>query len=139
MGHAEIQLSTRVDNVGAVEISGTINPFGKNQTNDLKIVAKNVDLTPTSPYVGKFAGYRLARGKLELDLDYHLVDRKIRAENKVVLEKFTFGEKVESPLAQRASAGIGLCPSPGEAQHAGTQGCARRRRMLGRIGGTRSL
>ena len=101
MGHAEIKLSTRVNNVGPVEVSGTINPFGKNQTNDIKIVAKNVDLTPTSSYVGKFAGYRLARGKLELDLDYHLVDRQIRAENKVVLDKFTFGEKVESPDATK--------------------------------------
>jgi hypothetical protein len=99
--HADFKLNTRVDNVGPVEISGTINPFGKNQTNDIKVIAKNVDLTPTSPYVGKFAGYRLARGKLELDLTYHLVDRQIKAENKVVLDRFTFGEKVNSPDATK--------------------------------------
>jgi hypothetical protein len=99
--HADFKLSTRVDNVGPVEVSGTINPFGKNQTNDIKVIAKNVDLTPTSPYVGKFAGYRLAHGKLELDLTYHLVDRQIKAENKVVLDRFTFGEKVDSPEATK--------------------------------------
>ena len=99
--HADFKLNTRVDNVGPVEVSGTINPFGKNQTNDIKVIAKNVDLTPTSPYVGKYAGYRLVRGKVELDLTYHLVDRQIKAKNKVVLDRFTFGEKVTSPDATK--------------------------------------
>jgi hypothetical protein len=108
MRHAEFKLSTRVDNVGPVEITGTINPLGKNQTNDIRIVAKNVDLTPTSPYVGKFAGYRLAHGKLELDLTYHLMDRQIRAENKIVLDRFTFGEKVNSPEATKLPVRLGV-------------------------------
>jgi hypothetical protein len=62
--HAVIAVHARVDNVGPVEITGTINPFSQSETNKVKIGAKNVDLTPTSPYVGKFAGYRLAEGKL---------------------------------------------------------------------------
>jgi hypothetical protein len=99
--HADVALHALVDNVGPVDITGTINPFSKNQTNELKIVVKNVDLSPTSPYVGKFAGYRLAKGKLQMDLAYHLHERQVKAENLITLDQFTFGEKVNSPDATR--------------------------------------
>jgi hypothetical protein len=65
----------------------------------LKIAAKNVDLTPTSPYSSKFAGYRIAQGKLNLDLAYDLVGRKLKSKNVITLDQFTFGEKVASPDA----------------------------------------
>ncbi|MEI9865649.1 MAG: DUF748 domain-containing protein [Limisphaerales bacterium] len=58
-----------------------------------------MDLTPASPYAGKFAGYRIARGKLNLDLDYNLVGKKLTAKNVITLDQFTFGEKVNSPDA----------------------------------------
>jgi hypothetical protein len=99
--HAELNLHGSVDNVGPVEISGTINPFRENMTNDLKVSVHNVDLTPISPYVGKYAGYRLAKGKLNMDLNYHLYERKLHAQNTIVFDDFTFGEKVESPDATK--------------------------------------
>ena len=101
VGHAEVALHASVDKVGPVEITGLINPLNLNQTNEIKVVVKNVDLTPTSPYVGRFAGYRLAEGKLQLDLAYHLKGRKLKAENLVVLDRFTFGDKVNSPDATK--------------------------------------
>jgi len=88
-----------VDNVGPVDVTGEINPFSGTQTNRIKISVKNVDLTPTSPYSGKFAGYRIARGKLNLDLTYEIVGKKLSAKNVITLDQFTFGEKVDSPDA----------------------------------------
>jgi hypothetical protein len=96
---ADVNLHAAVDGVGPIDITGHINPFNDTATNDLKITFKNVDLTPTSPYAGKFAGYRIAGGKLNLDLDYHLVGRKLESKNVITLDRFTFGEKVESPDA----------------------------------------
>ncbi len=58
-----------------------------------------MDLTPASPYAGKFAGYRIAEGKLNLDLDYELVGKKLNSKNVITLDQFTFGEKVNSPDA----------------------------------------
>jgi hypothetical protein len=97
--HADIDLSAKVDGVGPVAISGTINPFSGTETNDLKITVKDVDLTSTSPYSGKFAGYRIAEGKLNLNLAYNLVGRKLESKNVITLDRFTFGEKVNSPDA----------------------------------------
>jgi hypothetical protein len=97
--HADINLSAKVDGVGPVTIAGTLNPFSGTETNDIKITVKDVDLTPTSPYSGKFAGYRITQGKLNLDLAYDLVGRKLKSKNVITLDRFTFGEKVNSPDA----------------------------------------
>jgi hypothetical protein len=97
--HADLNLHALIDNVGPADITGHINPFSGTQTNEVKISVKNMDLTPASPYAGKFAGYRIARGKLNLDLEYKLVGKKLTSKNLITLDQFTFGEKVESPDA----------------------------------------
>ena len=97
--HAVLDLNAKVDGVGPVAITGTINPFSGTQTNDVKISVKDVDLTPTSPYSGKFAGYRIAEGKLNMDLAYEIVGKKLTSKNVITLDQFTFGEKVNSPDA----------------------------------------
>jgi len=97
--HADVNLNAKVDGVGPVAITGTINPFSGTQTNDVKISVKDVDLTPTSPYSGKFAGYRIAEGKLSMDLAYEIVGKKLASKNVITLDQFTFGEKVNSPDA----------------------------------------
>ena len=97
--HADVDLRAKVDNIGPVEITGVINPFSEHQTNELKIAVHDVDLTPASPYAGKFAGYRIARGKLNLTLAYHLQGRNLKSENLITLDQFTFGDRVDSPEA----------------------------------------
>ncbi|HEX4351180.1 MAG TPA: DUF748 domain-containing protein, partial [Verrucomicrobiae bacterium] len=97
--HAIVNLNAKVDGTGPVSITGTINPLNGAQTNDLKISVKDVDLTPAGPYSGKFAGYSIAEGKLNLDLSYHLVGKKLEAKNIITLDQFTFGDKVNSPDA----------------------------------------
>jgi hypothetical protein len=97
--HADLNLHALIDNVGPAEITGHINPFSGTQTNEIKISVKDMDLTPASPYSGKFAGYRIARGKLNLDLEYNLVGKKLTSKNVITLDQFTFGEKVNSPDA----------------------------------------
>ena len=63
-----------------------------------------MDLTPASPYAGKFAGYRIAEGKLNLDLAYQLVGKKLESKNVITLDQFTFGEQGEQS-GRHASAG----------------------------------
>jgi len=95
--HADVDLSAAVDGVGPVSITGTINPFSETSTNRIKISAKEIELTPTGPYSAKFAGYRIAEGKLYLDLEYEIIGKKISAKNVITVDQFTFGEQVDSP------------------------------------------
>jgi hypothetical protein len=99
--HGDVDLHALVDGVGPVQITGQINPFSGTETNVLNIFLTNMDLIPASPYSGKFAGYRIARGNLSLDLKYHVVGRDIKSQNIITVDQFTFGEKVDSPDATK--------------------------------------
>jgi hypothetical protein len=106
--HADVNLHAKVDNVGPAAITGVINPFSKDQTNEIKIAVNDVDLTGVSPYSGKFAGYRIAKGKLNVALAYHLHGRNLKSENVITLDQFTFGEKVNSPDATHLPVRLGI-------------------------------
>jgi hypothetical protein len=97
--HADVNLHAVVDGVGPVDVTGQINPFSGTETNHLQVSVKDVDLTPTSPYSAKFAGYRIAMGKLNMDLVYDLAGQKLQSKNVITLDQFSFGEKVDSPDA----------------------------------------
>jgi hypothetical protein len=80
-------------------VTGNINPFSNQYTNHVKILVSDMDLTPTSPYAGKFAGYGIAEGKLSLDLIYDFAGRSLKSKNVITLDQFTFGDHVDSPEA----------------------------------------
>jgi uncharacterized protein involved in outer membrane biogenesis len=84
-----------------VEITGRINPLKKDLFLDMKVSFKDIELSPMSPYSGKYTGYAIEKGKLFLDLKYHIENRKLDAQNRIFLDQFTFGEKVDSPDATK--------------------------------------
>lgn len=97
--HAVVNLGAEVGAAGPVTITGIINPLHAAETNELTISVKDVDLTPASPYAGRFAGYGIEEGKLSLDLHYELTGKKLAAKNVIRLDQFAFGEKVNSAEA----------------------------------------
>jgi hypothetical protein len=96
---AEVHLTAKAGRGGPIEITGKLNPLSTNAPTDLRVSLAEVDLVPTSPYMGKFLGYRLNRGKLGLQVQYEVSQRKLNAKNVVVLDQFTLGERVDSPDA----------------------------------------
>jgi len=82
-------------------IAGKLNPLSASPALDIKTEVRGVELTPMSPYFGKYAGYALEKGKLSLYLSYKIADRKLQAENRVFLDQLTFGDKVNSPDATK--------------------------------------
>ena len=97
--HAAIQLDGKVDAYAPVHISGTLNPLNSRGRTDLAMAFKNIELTTFTPYSGKFMGYRIQKGKLDLDLDYTIENRRLEAKNHVFMRQLTLGDKVESPDA----------------------------------------
>ena len=106
--HADLNLHAKVEGIGPVEITGNINPFSDTSTNRIVVTARDIDLTPESPYAGKFAGYRIAKGKLNLALGYELHGRQLKSTNLITLDQFTFGEKVNSPDATKLPVRLGV-------------------------------
>ena len=98
---ADIDLRGKLENSAPLEIVGKINPLAKDLFLDLTVGFRDMDLSPLSPYSGRYAGYGIQKGKLTLSLKYHIEKRKLDSENKVFLDQFTFGEAVDSPDATK--------------------------------------
>jgi uncharacterized protein involved in outer membrane biogenesis len=99
---ADIDLKGNVQGNAPLQISGRINPLGQNLFLDIKATATDIDLPPLSPYSGKYVGYDIQKGKLSMKVAYFIEDRKLKAENSIILDQLTFGQKVESPDAIKA-------------------------------------
>ncbi len=96
---ANLELRGKLNNSAPLEIIGKVNPLTQDLFVDLRVRFTGMDLSPTSPYSGKFVGYVIEKGKLSFDLKYHIEKRKLDSENKVFIDQFTFGEKIDSPSA----------------------------------------
>jgi len=96
---AKIDLAGKVDKYAPVTIKGAVNPFSDELYTDIEMLFKEIELTTFTPYSGKFAGYKIDKGKLSLGLNYKLSENKLIAENKVTLDQFTLGEAVSSKEA----------------------------------------
>lgn len=96
---ANVNISGKVDRYAPVTIKGEVNPFDPMASLDIAASFKRVELTTLTPYSGKFAGYRIRKGRLNLDLHYLITKGQLKAENKVVIEQLQLGEKVDSPDA----------------------------------------
>lgn len=103
-----IDVGAKVSGRGPIAITGNLRPLKADPLGEVRVDFKNVDLTPLSPYLGKYVGYPLRRGKLELDLVYRLADRKLNADNKVLLDQFTLGASTGSPDAVKLPVKLAL-------------------------------
>ena len=97
----DVAITARVEHTAPVEIKGRIHPFAKELSLDIFAKARDIDLPPLTPYSSKYAGYGIEKGKLTFDVHYQIENRKLSAENRIVLDQLTFGARVESPDATK--------------------------------------
>ena len=88
-----------MDEYGQVNVEGSLSPLQLTTFSDVNVVFRNVAMSPLSPYSGTFAGRRIQSGKLNLDLEYKVEDRRLKSNNTIILDQFTLGERVESQKA----------------------------------------
>jgi hypothetical protein len=93
---------------GTLKMTGTLSPRFKNDATELTITSKGIDLTPLAPYFGKYVGYGLDKGKLDLDLGYKVAARHLEAKNLVRVDQLTLGEETHSPDATTLPVKLGL-------------------------------
>src|SRR5690606_29644095 len=65
---ADVDLRGNLRNESPLSISGTIDPLAENLFLDLRIRFDDIELSPASPYAGRYLGYLVEKGKLFLDL-----------------------------------------------------------------------
>ena len=95
----EIDIRGAVDKSAPLKITGKVDPFGSELFLDIDAKVTGVDLPTFSPYSSKYVGYVIEKGKLSVDIRYHIKEGELKAEHHVFLDQLTLGEKIESPDA----------------------------------------
>jgi len=96
---SDVLLDGQLNEGAPVKIYGKINPLSLQASTDLRMHFQGVNMTRLSAYSAKFAGYRIERGKLTMDLHYLLENGRLAADNNFLAEQLVLGERVESPEA----------------------------------------
>lgn len=105
---ADLELRGKYANSSPVQIVAKLNPLAAKSFLDLTAEVKGIDLVGFSPYSGKYAGYAIEKGKLSLNVAYKLEDKKLAAENRLFIDQFTFGNKVDSPDATKLPVNLAI-------------------------------
>jgi uncharacterized protein involved in outer membrane biogenesis len=95
---ASVDLHGQV-NEAPLTIAGAINPLKGDLSLDIKAKVTGMELAPLSPYSGRYVGYGIEEGKLSFEVAYQIEQRKLTAQNRLILDQLTFGDKVDSPQA----------------------------------------
>ncbi len=93
----KINLKGNAYDLAPVDITGEISPFiGKYDT---KVNFQGLPMPLVSSYMVQFAGYKVEKGKMNLNLHYQIADKKLSAANNFLIDQFELGERIENPDA----------------------------------------
>ncbi len=96
---ARIELNGRIPPMGSARIEGRGIPLAPMAQSEIAIDFRGVPMPRMTPWTGTFAGYRVAGGRLNLDLRYRLDEGALEASNRMEVEAMRLGERVDSPRA----------------------------------------
>jgi len=96
---SQIRLDGQIEDFGLARIQGALMPLGITQNTDVELLFRNVALPDLTPYTIRFAGRRVADGRMEVDLRYQVKDGRMSGQNSVVISDLELGERVEHPDA----------------------------------------
>lgn len=66
---------------------------------DIALNFTHMPLPLITPYMAEFAGYRIEKGQMALDLHYKIKSGQLEVQNKLFIDQLTLGEQVENPHA----------------------------------------
>lgn len=96
---ADVLLEGKIDQTSPLQISGSVNPLAPVAFVDLKANANDVELPGLSAYSTKYTGYPITQGTLTVDVHYLLNQGNLKAENHIVIDQLTFGDRVANSTA----------------------------------------
>src|SRR6185503_16293034 len=96
---AQVKLDGNVDKYAPAKITGEMNILSQSAFSDITVSLKGVELSTVTPYSGRFAGYKIEKGKLTVDVNYLVENRQLKAGQHFVVDQLELGERVESPDA----------------------------------------
>lgn len=105
---SKVDFRGKAGGLAPITITGHAMPLRNDLDTDVTLKIQGADLTDFTPYTGKYLGYTVQKGKLNVDARLRIDHRNLKAENAVKLDQFYLGEKVASPDATGLPVKLGL-------------------------------
>lgn len=93
----KVDLKGTAYDLAPVDVKGEISPYLGNY--DVSVNFTGMPMPLISSYMVQFAGYKVEKGKMSLELNYKVADKELTASNNILIDQFELGEKVENPNA----------------------------------------
>jgi hypothetical protein len=106
--NASLDLKGKAGGLAPLSIQGRSMPLRRDQDTDVTLRIQGADLSDLSPYSGKYLGYTVRKGKLDVDARVKIDHRKLNAVVKTTMDQFYFGDRTESPEATRLPVKLAL-------------------------------
>ncbi len=95
-GLARVVFQAKLGSKGIINSEVNIKPFVQPVELEASFSFNGFALDVLTPYVGKYTGRALKGGVLEFKTDYRISGNKLTAAHKILVQRFAFGQKVES-------------------------------------------
>jgi len=94
---AQLKLQGKVYDMASVAIKGRHHFKSNDSAIDLSF--KHMPLPLITPYMAEFAGYKIEKGQMALDLHYTIDHKRLQAQNKILIDQLVLGDKIDNPKA----------------------------------------
>ncbi|MBF0504626.1 MAG: DUF748 domain-containing protein [Candidatus Omnitrophica bacterium] len=105
---AKVKFQAYLDDKGRISTETIIKPLSMPLAMETAFSLNDYALEVLTPYVGKYTGRELRSGKMDLTLDYRISDNKLVASHKLLIQRFEFGNNVDSKDALHLPFGLAV-------------------------------
>ena len=105
---AHVLFATKIDDKGAINSETNFKPLAQPIELESTCSLNDYALNILTPYVGKYTGRTVKTGKMDLRMDYKIANNQLNARHKLLIQKFDFGDKVESKDALHLPFGLAV-------------------------------
>ena len=105
---AKVKFNANLDDKGRMSMETIIIPLAQPLKMETTFSLNDYALDVLTPYAGKYTGRELKDGKLDLNMDYRISDNMLVASHKLLIQKFEFGNSVESKDALHLPFGLAV-------------------------------
>ncbi|HEY5914669.1 MAG TPA: DUF748 domain-containing protein, partial [Verrucomicrobiae bacterium] len=97
----QVDLAGTLDEASPFALRGTLDPLARDLSLNLTFTNRGLQLTPFTPYMEKYGGHPLNKGRLSLDLNYAIQQGHLQAANNIRIDQLMLGSRNDSPDATK--------------------------------------
>lgn len=105
---ASIDMNGVVAQSGAMRAKGKVAFDDPRRNNELSLNFKDLPLSAFNPAAMNFAGYQIAGGRLNLNLNYLTKEGELRGSNQIVIKKVELGDEVADFQGKKLPLGLAI-------------------------------